>query len=320
MKVLVTTFIALRSVGKDLLLVFIYLLLTLLGAQMVSILIISPVGTSLFRNFSDAPEFRTVAERRGVSSWASLSIDDPKNEYDKGEICKYLEDSELMSSLVEFMDTKEKRSCAELAGFYEILEDIKARYGVPSSVSVALYSTATCNSYIASKAIAEHLKRKNVHTKVKVVKAIRSEEDFDEGLASLVDVIADDVITARSAKKDTKIYVNATPGFKPEASFIVLIALLLGVDSIYYIHEAFKKAVKLPALPISIERKYLEIAKRIADEKGVELDYVYRVLGLSEAIVKYLEDRYVVYEDGTKLKLRRWVYRLLELNMPEQRE
>ncbi|MCS7098988.1 MAG: putative CRISPR-associated protein [Sulfolobales archaeon] len=287
---------------------------------MISILVVSPVGTSLFRNASDpniykkpsVPQnYEDVIIKYKVSSLVSLPLSDPRNEFDVGEVCRYIDKPDLVSSLEWFINKNPKTSCAELAGFYRILDDVKARYGKPLTVFTILYPTATCNSYLASRVIEKHLKSQGVSVKVEVVKAIKSEKEFDEGLASLIDVVARDIVDF--SRKGFKVYVNATPGFKPEVSFLVLISPLLGVNSVYYIHEAFREIVRLPILPISIKKEYLNLMKKIAEEGGVELRDAYGILGLSESNIRDLEDMFIAYVEGTRLKPRIWVTKLLEM-------
>lgn len=275
---------------------------------MVSIL--SPVGTSLFKNFSSSPEFRGVAEGFGIGEWASMPFSDPRNEYPDGEVCRYTESKDLMDSLLKFVSLDPRRSCAELAGILGIYEDLRARYGRIDSITVSLYSTASCTSYLASEVVARHLKSQGMDAVMRVVEAIRSEEEFDEGLASLVDAVSEDI--AEYSRRGYRVYVNATPGFKPEVTFLVLAALLLGASSVYYIHEAFRGAVRLPAIPVHIGKSHLALLEKLAREGGVELSHAYGVMGLTEDYVRELEDRYLAYVDEEVLKPRKWVVKLLE--------
>ena len=276
---------------------------------MVRVLVISLVGTSLFRNFSRSPGFAEVSARYGVGSWADLPIDDPRNSYPAGEVCGYLSEGPLVEALLDFVGSNPRGSCAELSGTLAAVDEARSRYG-RVELEVALYPTATCTSYLASELVARYLRGEGVPTYVRVVEAIRSAEGFDEGLASLVDVAVGDVV--EYSRRGYRVYVNATPGFKAEASFLVIASMLAGARAVYYIHETFRRPVKLPTLPISVDRRYLELVRRVAESSGLELSYVYGVLGLTEADVRDLEDRYLAYVDGTVLRPRRWVVKLLE--------
>jgi putative CRISPR-associated protein (TIGR02619 family) len=275
----------------------------------VRVLVISPVGTSLFRNFSRSPRFSGVAARYGVGSWGELPIDDPRNAYPGGEVCGYLREEPLIEALLEFAGSDPRASCAELAGTLAALDEARSRYGRVEAEAL-LYPTATCTSYLASEVVARYLRSAGVPAEVRVVEAIRSAEDFDEGLASLVDVAVGDVV--EYSRRGYRVYVNATPGFKAEASFLVLASILAGARAVYYIHETFRRPVKLPAVPLSVDSRYLELLRRVAEGGGLELAQAYGLLGLTEADVKDLEDRYLAYVDGTVLKPRRWVVKLLE--------
>lgn len=280
------------------------------GVSMVSVSVLSPVGTSLFRNFSSSSRFESVAVKYGVAEWVSMPLSDSRNAYPRGEVCLYANDRELVNSLLEFISLNPRGSCAELAGVLEIYGDLKTRYGRVDRVAVTLYSTSSCTSYLASRVIAEYLESQSVEVVVRVVESIRSEEEFDEGLASLVDAVAEDV--SEYTKRGYRIYVNATPGFKPEATFLVIAAILLGVKSIYYIHEAFKKVVKLPTIPVQVEESYLRLLKELVREGEVELTHAYSIMGLTEDYIRELEDRYLAYVDREVLKPRKWVIKLVE--------
>jgi putative CRISPR-associated protein, APE2256 family len=263
----------------------------------------------LFRNFSRSSRFSEVSARYGTGSWVELPIDDPRNIYPSGEVCSYLREEPLLEALLEFAGSDPRASCAELAGTLAALDEARSRYGRVEAEAL-LYPTATCTSYIASEVVARYLRSVGVPAEVRVVEAIRSAEDFDEGLASLVDIAVGDVV--EYSRRGYKVYVNATPGFKAEASFLVLASMLAGASAIYYIHETFKKPVKLPALPITPDSRHLELTKKIAESGGIELTHAYGPLGLTEADVKDLEDRYLAYVDGTVLRPRKWVVKLLE--------
>ncbi|MCC6014869.1 MAG: hypothetical protein LM564_04095, partial [Desulfurococcaceae archaeon] len=89
-------------------------------------------------------------------------------------------------------------------------------------------------------------------------------------------------------------------------------SILAGARAVYYIHETFRRPVKLPAIPVSVDSRYLELLRRVAEGGGLELAQAYGLLGLTEADVRDLEDRYLAYVDGTVLRPRRWVVKLLE--------
>ncbi|MEM4687470.1 MAG: putative CRISPR-associated protein, partial [Zestosphaera sp.] len=253
--------------------------------------------------------FESVAVKYGVAEWVSMPLSDSRNAYPRGEVCLYANDRELVNSLLEFISLNPRGSCAELAGVLEIYGDLKTRYGRVDRVAVTLYSTSSCTSYLASRVIAEYLESQSVEVVVRVVESIRSEEEFDEGLASLVDAVAEDV--SEYTKRGYGVYVNATPGFKPEVTFLVLAALLLGVRSVYYIHEAFRGVVRLPTIPVQVRESYLALLEKLVREGGVELSQAYNIMGLTEYYIRELEDRYLAYVDGNVVKPRRWVVELV---------
>ncbi len=107
------------------------------------------------------------------------------------------------------MKSDPRFSCAELAGILAAVDEARSRYG-SIGVMVSLYPTAICSSYLASEIVARYLGGKGVPTFIKVLKAIRSVEGFDDGLASLADIAVGDVV--EYSRMGYKIYVNAAPG------------------------------------------------------------------------------------------------------------
>jgi len=290
-----------------------------LGLALVGVFVVSTVGTSLFRNISRSRDYLEVVGRYGVERWVDMSLDSPDNSYPLGRVCGLSGDGYLVNAFVDFIRSDPRASCAELAGVLAVVEDVWARYGkVP--IEVGLYPTASCTSYLASRILERYLVSGGFKVSVRVVEAIRSVEGFDEGLASLVDQVIGDVVDY--SRRGFKVYVNATPGFKAETSFLVIASILAGASAIYYIHESFRRPVKLPIVPLEVRRDYLSLLESIAREGGVELAYVYSTLGMTEADVKDLEDRYLAYSDEARLKPRKWVVKLLEklrwLREPEE--
>lgn len=53
--------------------------------------------------------------------------------------------------------------------------------------------------------------------------------------------------------ENVRIVANLTGGFKPESGALLAIAGLIGIDSVYYIHEVFRDVVELPILPLKID-------------------------------------------------------------------
>ncbi|MEM2149882.1 MAG: putative CRISPR-associated protein [Nitrososphaerota archaeon] len=67
-------------------------------------------------------------------------------------------------------------------------------------------------------------------------------------LMNLIEVLDKVSFIVESAKKrNCRVYVNATPGFKAETAFVMLISLLLGVNGVVYIHDSFDQLVLIPS-------------------------------------------------------------------------
>jgi len=129
---------------------------------------------------------------------------------------------------------------------------------------------------------------------------------FEAGLYNLLDAVAS--LVAKYRGLGLRVYLNATGGFKLETAVLYLAACLLGADRVYYIHEAMREVVELPALPLSIDRRFAEVLQKLGPE--AERGEVERALGRS--FLLELERRGLVELLGTRVKPRKWVALLLK--------
>jgi putative CRISPR-associated protein (TIGR02619 family) len=82
------------------------------------------------------------------------------------------------------------------------------------------------------------------------VEGLGSHERFREGLANLLEMIADHIGGHKRA--GDVVFVHATGGFKPESAMALLAANLPGLGApVFYIHEHFREVVRIPAIPLS---------------------------------------------------------------------
>ncbi len=117
------------------------------------------------------------------------------------------------------------------------------------------------------------------------VEAYRVEKlgvDFSEGILNLIALIKQEIL--RKSSGYDRILANLTGGFKPESAAILVAAGLLGIDTVYYIHEVMKDIVELPVIPLRIDdnaKKLLENAlkgwigkaeRRLLDKIGLRVE------------------------------------------------
>ncbi|GEM_PF-1460336 len=133
-------------------------------------------------------------------------------------------------------------------------------------------------------------------------------EYFDEALAQLMDT-ASRLIT-RAKEEGFNVALNLTGGFKPESSFLYVLATLYDVDLVYYIHETFRKVVTLPVLKLCLDP---ELAKKILCIFGTR-----DVVPASE-LPKELKARGIVRERGESesYTIRPWIKYLLKKKFVE---
>ena len=263
------------------------------------------VGTSLLSNFER--ENPGKASDLGIKDWYRLSPNSPEQyraeeEADKGY------SSIIFRELYDYLSRDPKRASAELNAFLRYTD--KAGHSPPGEVGVLLYTTDTGVSWLVGRVLREYLVSKGyvVGEPLRIRGLGRSVNVFEEGLVNLVDEVVSRIIDAR--RKGTLVYINATPGYKAETTFLVIAGLLAGAVSIYYIHEAFGEPVNLPTLPLSIRREVAELLRKI---DGSEKYLVEEVLGDYNYSVRVLRDMGLVEEVEGKVRVREWAKKIISL-------
>ncbi len=97
--------------------------------------------------------------------------------------------------------------------------------------------------------LKNHYEQKGYRTEMRLVPDLKyTERRFQQrGLRSLVNILAEQI--AKAQKGGKAVLINATGGFKAEIAYATLIGLLFKVP-VYYIHEAFRDIIQMPATPI----------------------------------------------------------------------
>ncbi|MEM1830604.1 MAG: putative CRISPR-associated protein [Desulfurococcaceae archaeon] len=267
-------------------------------------LYISLVGTSVLRNTAMRLKDKWRDKYPDLENWHSLPLDDARNVYNTGLLCRLrTADPELYEDMLnEAMSLGEKAS-AEVAGVVGLAGTLIHSY---DKVHVVLYPTATCNSLLSAeinKAVLKGLGFRSIE--VQPIEKLGKLEEFEEGLVELLDKVVPRILEAGS--KGMSVYLNATPGFKAESSFLVLSSLLAGVKGVVYIHETFREPVFIPAVPISVEKEFAEWIKSLGDEIPREVWST-----IPQLMRQELTERGLVKQAGEVYVVRKWVWKLLE--------
>jgi len=274
------------------------------------VLIVSPVGTSVLSNFVRESRFKSVIERyssKNVESWHRLSPSDPLNTVPGGYICGIVRGSDLYNAMLDYVRSEPARASSELNAILRLLESVDVSREV---VEVFLYNTQTCNSRLCRSLLEDYLRGEGVRVQSIEIRGLGSLHEFDSGLVEVLDKVVRVVVDRK--RQGTRVYVNATPGFKPESTFFVIASILAGADSIFYIHEGFRELVRLPMPPLSLRRDEVEeLVRLLGTEGGAPLYAVRQELG-DEGVRRLVEMGLVEKREGM-LVLRRWVRKLLEV-------
>lgn len=100
-----------------------------------------------------------------------------------------------------------------------------------------------------ARLLKNHYAQEGYRTEIQLVPDLKyTERRFQQrGLRSLVNILAEQI--AKAQKEGKEVLINATGGFKAEIAYATLIGLLFKVP-VYYIHEAFRDIIQMPATPI----------------------------------------------------------------------
>lgn len=260
---------------------------------------ILPVGTSLLRNYANTSEGKAFVDGHGISGWDRLSPEDPIQR----RLCEELR-GEAFERLFSYARSNREKASAELSSLLKAC----AKFGCGASETlVILFATNTCNSILAMDVLGEVLKSSGYNIEKKVMTIVPSVEEFDAAMAEIVEKVIMEGCRYRS--QGSRLYVNATPGYKAESAYLTAAALVLGVDAIYYMHDAFNDIVILPVIPLNIDKKYLEMLKSLSEE--TEASDAERIVG-GGYILRELEISGLVKRTGKGYRTREWVKALLE--------
>jgi len=264
---------------------------------------VSAVGTSLLKNSLSADNVKKEVEDLGLKDWDRLKFDDDRQNKIRDNF------TALKDLLLNFLKSKGKGASAELDSLLSAIEKLQHK---KEELYVFLYTTNTWNSKLAGEVIKNYLEEEGIKSELATVKSISSEETFYEGIEDLFDKVIYKILKFKEEGKE--VYINATPGLKPETTFLTLAGLLAGADLVYYKYQEFNDVVILPSPPITISPRYLEwliefanYGYTLSEKKAEELGIPVRLLEVRNLVERKGEDAY---------RLKDWVRKMLGIYLP----
>jgi len=259
---------------------------------------IVPVGTSLLGNFARSSEGSSVVRGFGVDGWDRFSPDDPRQEV----VCSNFD--VLKGYLLDFVRSAGDVASAELSS---LLRAVRGLGCDPGFTRVLLYATHTCTSRLAMSVVAGYLRELGFFVSEDVIVSARSEDELDVAMTDVVERVL--VEAVRLAERGYHVCVNATPGFKVESAYLTIAALLAGIDCIYYMHEAFRDVIYMPAPPLQLKEDYRNAILEL--ENPTSRGEAERRLG--RTLLEELIWRRLVEEEGGVVKARPWILRVAKI-------
>jgi len=269
-------------------------------------------GTSLLNNFVRYSErykkFKTIIDKYRMHNWGVLSVDDPL----QSKVESYIpSNNEVHIALRNFLDIDPKRHSAELNSFLRFID----REGqTREDIEIAIYSTDTGNCRLAAQIIYEYLKDTGfyiVGEPIRIRDFSYGPEYFDDALIEIMDKVVS--LIHRKTEQGYEVFINATPGFKAETTFISIASMLAlkRPPTIYYIHESLREPVKLPAIPLDIRRVYRNILAKYIEPRPYS--EVFREL-LDEGLnLDELIENGLMVEHKGLVRTRTWLTKLIEM-------
>jgi putative CRISPR-associated protein (TIGR02619 family) len=141
-----------------------------------------------------------------------------------------------------------------------------------------------------------------LHVESVEIKDLGNSETFTKGLANLLEQVVR-LIRNHYAEGD-RVFIHASGGFKPETAMAILAANLPGSGApVFYVHESFRKVIRLPALPIWPRRRerfirFMEHMCRVREVPSPQLERMFMKETVEEA--KRLG---WVEQDGDRIRL-----------------
>ena len=167
-----------------------------------------------------------------------------------------LDKEELLAKLLDFVSKDPKRASAELNTCLDLLEEGRGRqqyvYLLHSDTEVGKLCAGILRDYLVKISRESYGRKIAVRAPIQI-KRLGDQERFGEGLANLFERVV--MITKRHKEEGDVVFIHATGGFKPETAVAVMAANLPVVGApVFYLHEHFKKIVRLPAMPVMLRR------------------------------------------------------------------
>lgn len=269
-------------------------------------------GTSILNNFvkySDVTgKFKDIVDKYGMHNWGVLPVGDPLQSMVESYIPS---NNEVHRALREFLEMDPRRHSAELNSFLGFIE----REGqAKEDIEIAIYATDTANCRLAAQIIYEYLRDVGfyiVSEPIRIRDFSFGPEYFDNALIEIMDKVVS--LIHRKTEQGYEVFINSTPGFKPETTFISIASLLTlkRPPTIYYIHESLKNPLKLPAIPLDIRKKYKTILAKYIEPRPY--NEVYKELwGEGLNLDELIENGLMVERKGL-VKTRKWLTNLIRM-------
>ncbi len=263
------------------------------------------VGTSVIRNASSCDGISEDI-RSKLIAWSSAL---PGSSGDLEASNRAIPGADEFKAVLDYLSSSPRRASAELNAFIGYLEHL-ANQGVRGvRHHIILLGTDTGIGWFSTKILEEYLKEivgqdlskiwgieGHVLEGVEARRIGRLGVDFSEGTLNLIAEVKK--VTLNLGAKYDRVLANLTGGFKPESAAILVAAGLLGIDTVYYIHEAMENIVELPVIPLKVDDNARKLLVNALNNK------------ISLAEKRLLEKLGL---PTTKNKLTPWTKRLLKL-------
>lgn len=272
-------------------------------------------GTSLLSNFERVAReddgLKELMDKYGLWGWYNIPPRSPL----QARIESFIPvGNPVHDALYNFLKRDPRRVSAELNSFFSFIE---GEGQDKDDVEVMIYTTNTANNRLSVQIMYEYMRDIGYYFTGEpvIVKGFgEGIEFFEDGLKNMLDRVVRIIYSKTLQGYD--VYVNATAGFKPETTFMVIASLLSRrrPPTVYYMHESFKTPVEIPPISLDLDPKLIDMMRNfltpVSENQAMEILSKY---GRRDVELYRLVENGLLEEKNGLVKTREWLKLLIKL-------
>lgn len=220
-----------------------------------------------------------------TNAYSKKILEKPVKELEDALVKGEFNRKSLRDRLLNFVLEDPKNASAELNTCLDLISEGYRRgrqqwaYLLCSDTEVGRLCASILKEYL------EQFSKRSLGGRLSVEEPIEIEnlgnpDKFGDGLANLYKTIVD-LVKNHKDQGDTA-FIHATGGYKPETAIAILAANTPGAGApVFYIHEHFRKTIRIPAMPLGIRgwRGFGDLLNTLLTTKYMRREALERMFG-----------------------------------------